>query len=302
MHWWHEAEGSLIAFTLFTQAAVGAFFVLLVSDFLKRNSHDRVYTAFLRIGTAILLPLVALGLLASVTHLGRPLYFLRALTNLQTSWLSREVWAFGIFFSLVAVYTFLWWRKIEDTELRRVVGVLTGLAGLVAVWVQAQVYQIPGRPMWDHPSTTLLFFGSAFLLGPLAVAVLYNLAWGRLVPMPLGEPVVRGSHRRLGITLLVTAAVQALALFWRLQYLAGGLPGADTAYALTTGPYLPLLWGHAALSVAVPALVAVGLWVLHHFRVSLRVAGSVIAVTLALVLCGEVLGRALFYLSSVAWW
>lgn len=318
----HQAQYSLVLFTLFTQAAVGAFWVLLVNDFLKRKAPDHVYDAFTRIGTYILVPLTALGLVFSTTHLGRPQYAFRALWHIGSSWLSREVWAFSLFFGLVAVYTYLWYRRSRDAELRRLVGALTGLAGLLAVWAQSMVYQVPGRPMWDHVTTSLLFFASAFLLGPLAVAVVFNLAWGRLVPADLGEPVVRLSHRRLGLTLVAVNAAYALALAWRLAYLSGAaaaarsIPGATGLAAtgaatrvagvavgahLTQVTYGWMLPWQVVLSLVAPALLAMLLWVLHRRGASLKLAGATIAAGLGLAAVGEVLGRALFYLSGAPW-
>lgn len=317
-----KAQYSLVLFTLFTQAAVGAFWVLLVNDFLKRKAPDRVYDAFTRIGTSILVPLTALGLLFSTTHLGRPQYAFRALRHVGTSWLSREVWAFSLFFALVAVYTYLWHRRSRDGELRRLVGAGTGIVGLLAVWAQSMVYQVPGRPMWDHVSTGLLFFASAFLLGPLAVAVVYNFAWGRLVPLDQGEPVVRVAHRRLGLTLLAVCAAYALSLAWRLLYLGAAaraartIPGAaglaatghDTVTAgvavgarLTLEAYGWLLPWQVALSLVLPALLAVLLWHLHRRGASLRLAGAIITAGLGLAALGELAGRALFYLSGAPW-
>lgn len=322
LHAFEQAQGSLVLFTLFTQAAVGAFWVLLVNDFLYRRASERIYDAFTRIGTGILVPLTALGLLFSTTHLGRPQYAWRALFHVGSSWLSREVWAFGLFFVLVALYTYLWWRRSLDAEVRRLVGAFTGVVGLLAVLTQAQVYQIPGRPMWHHPSTSLLFLASAFVLGPLAVAVVYNLAWGRLVPLAEGEPVVRTAHRRLGMTLLAAVVPYALSLAWRVDFLQSGAAAAAAdpriagwaatgtatrlsallaAHDLMAGPYAALLRGQVLLSLLVPVALAVGLWYLHRRGASLRLAGGVIGLGLAAVLVGEILGRALFYLTGVGW-
>lgn len=224
--WLHDAQYSLVLFTLFTQASVGAFWVLLVSDFLKRKAPDKIQDAFTRIGTMILIPLTALGLIFSTTHLGRPQYAFRALAHVDSSWLSREVLAFGLFFGLIALYTYLWWRRVPDGELRHHVGVITGIVGLLAILSQAMVYQIPGRPMWNHISTTILFGASGLLLGPLAVAAVYSFSWGRYIDLTSGEETVRVSHQRLGITLLTGALAYAVGLFWRMSYLSTGAAAA----------------------------------------------------------------------------
>ncbi len=319
--WLHEAQYSLVIFTLFTQASVGAFWVLLVSDFLKRKAPDRVQDAFTRIGTAILVPLTGFGLLFSTTHLGRPQYAFRALRHIDSSWMSREVWLFGLFFALIALYTYLWWKRIDDAELRRHVGVITGIVGILGVIAQAMVYQIPGRPMWHHPSTLVLFAASGLLLGPLVVATVYSFAWGRVIDLKEGEPTVRRSHRRLGLTLVAGAAAAAAGLLWRQEYLAGGaaVAAADPAVAgkaalgertIQTALAIAyevvqahgwLLHLQGALAVGVPAALAVGLWYLHRRGADLKLCNALIAAGLGLVLIGELAGRALFYLSGRPW-
>ena len=321
MHWLHEAQYSLVLFTLFIQASVGAFWVLLVSDFLKRNAPDQVQDAFTRIGTFILLPLATVGLIASTTHLGRPQYAFRALKNLDTSWMSREIVITGLFFSLIALYTYLWYKRIEDSELRRHVGVITGFVGILAVGAQVMVYMIPGRPQWHHPSTFLLFGASALILGPLAIATIYDFVWGRFIDLKSGEATVRKSHRRLGMTLFAGAIAYAVGLLWRMSHLAGGtaMAAADakvlgkaglgaetiqTALALGHQVYQQnglMLSMQIVLGIGLPALLAVVLWFLHQRKASLKLCNTLIAGSFGLVLLGELAGRALFYLSGRAW-
>jgi len=85
-------EWALIIFTVFAQMSVGSFVILGILHFLaarkiKLEEADRLSDrALLAIG-----PVLVLGLLASFAHLGNPLNAPRAVTNLATSWLSREI-------------------------------------------------------------------------------------------------------------------------------------------------------------------------------------------------------------------
>ncbi len=320
-NWLHDAQYSLVVFTLFIQATVGAFWVLLVSDFLKRKAPDKVQDAFTRIGTAILIPMTAVGLIFSTTHLGRPIYAWRALRHFETSWMSREIWATGAFFGLIAIYTYLWWKRVEDAEFRRLVGVMTGLVGSFAVLTQAMIYTIPGRPMWNHWSTLVLFVASVLILGPLAVATAYSFAWGRHISLADGEATVRKSHRRLGLTLLAGAVTYGVGLMARVSFLqagsaaAGSTPGAHGSAAVGAETVKTALWiGEAVMSqyawmltlqvvlgIGLPVLLAVALWLLHKRGASLRLCNALIAASLFLVLLGELTGRALFYLTGRPW-
>lgn len=318
LKWLEQAQYSLVLFTLFTQASVGAFWVLLVSDYLKRREPDAVQNAFTRVGTYILVPLTALGLTFSTTHLGRPQYAFRALTHVGTSWLSREVWSFSLFFALVAVYTYLWWRRVPDGEFRRNVGVFTGVVGLLGILSQAMVYVIPGRPMWNHTSTIVLFGASTLTLGPLAVAAVYSLVWGRVIDRMAGESTIRRSHRRLGITLLAGATAYVVGLTWRLSYLAAGAVSggavagkaavgkATVQTGLTLGYQViqqndVLLNLHIMLAAGVPLGLALALWYLHRRGASLKLCNALVIAGLALVTVGEFAGRALFYMTGRPW-
>lgn len=59
---------------------------------------------FYAIGTVISLAFLALGLIASMFHLGHPERAWRAVTQWRTSWLSREVIALPVFMLFVALY------------------------------------------------------------------------------------------------------------------------------------------------------------------------------------------------------
>lgn len=318
MDFLHQAQYSLVLFTIFTQASVGAFWVLLVSDYLTRKAPDAVQDAFTRVGTFLLVPLTAIGLTFSTTHLGRPQFAFRALTHIATSWLSREVWAFSIFFALAAIYTLIWYKRIKDAEFRRNVGIFTGVIGLLGVLSQAMVYQVPGRPMWNSPSTLVLFAATTLTLGPLVVAAVYSVVWGRVIDLSAGESTVRTSHRRLGITLLSGAALYAAGLAWRLAYLAGGKEasgavagkaavGAETVKTgLAIGyriveQYALMMNLQITLGIGAPVLLAVALWALHQRKASLKLCNALIAAGLVAVAVGEVAGRALFYLTGRPW-
>ncbi|WP_374712087.1 dimethyl sulfoxide reductase anchor subunit family protein [Symbiobacterium terraclitae] len=246
--WLHEAQYSLVLFTVLMQVAIGALWVLAAADLQEAQSPDPDRARLTRLGSAILLPVAAVGMLFSTTHLGRPMLAMRALRHWETSWMSREIWMTGLFFGLIALYTLLWWWRPEVGKARRAVGVMGALAGAATILSQAMIYMIPGRPMWNHWSTLALFFGSALMLGPLAVASVQELGGaarggrakadqrpgagreqrpdagtGRRI-MAGGAPEV--AHRHLALTLLAAVAVYGIGLAGRLRYLADGAAAA----------------------------------------------------------------------------
>jgi len=108
------------------------------------------------------------GLIASVFHLGRPLGAWRFFLGLRTSWMSREILAFGVFSALAtgAVLTPF------------VPMVLVACGGLGAVFTSAMIYVDTRRPAWRAEVTFARFFGATLLFGLASAA-----GWLALVPV-----------------------------------------------------------------------------------------------------------------------
>src|SRR5204863_8245229 len=104
----------LVFMLVLTQLSVGAFAV----EFLLRRLFPELSGSQLGLGLArarayhaiIALAASLLALGASVFHLGRPKYAFRAVIGLRTSWLSREILAFGAFAGAAATYAAYVWR------------------------------------------------------------------------------------------------------------------------------------------------------------------------------------------------
>ncbi len=150
-------EWALILFTILTQMSVGAFVVLgLVHTYALRKAgpeqadqlSDR---ALLAIG-----PVLVLGLIGSFGHLGNPLNAPRAITNLGTSWLSREIFFSVAFVVVGGVFALMQWRKLSTFAVRNLVAWVAAVLGLIAVLSMSQVYMLRTVPVWN---TSIVQFG-----------------------------------------------------------------------------------------------------------------------------------------------
>lgn len=113
------------------------------------------------------------GLMASTFHLGRPARALKAFTQWQTSWLSREAWCAVAALILMAAYgaglVFL------DTAWP-LVGIAGALASLATVFTTSMIYtQLRTVPRWHTPLTPILFLsisiaGGALMAGQTDIA------------------------------------------------------------------------------------------------------------------------------------
>lgn len=130
------------------------------------------------------------GLLASTFHLGNPQRFLKAFTQVGTSWLSREgavsVVLMAVFFSYIA----LWFL---DGSPNAVLGYVSALLAVVAVICTAMIYaQLKTVPRWSNAFTVPMFLGFSVAGGTIATAIAIRAA-GEETPIGLGVALLAGS-------------------------------------------------------------------------------------------------------------
>ena len=137
---------SLVIFTLLGQAAAG----MLILSFFSRTadtSRAKAWVACILLGV---------GALASLEHLSDPTVSFYTITNVGTSWLSREILFVGLFGAGL-----LLWLITLNAWARRLAAIL----GLAFVYVMSRVYTIPTVPFWNSLFTYWLFLATSLLLG-----------------------------------------------------------------------------------------------------------------------------------------
>src|SRR5512142_528133 len=84
-------EWALIAFTVLAQMSVGSFLVLeVVHLFVSRRAGEEQADEFSTRALLAIFPVLGLGLLASLFHLGNPINAYRAVSNIGVSGLTRD--------------------------------------------------------------------------------------------------------------------------------------------------------------------------------------------------------------------
>lgn len=270
------AERPLVAFTLLLQAAVGtAWAVGLLGLWLEARGQSAAAAALAGLGWPLTVGLAGLGLLASCAHLARPGRAWRALSQLRTSWLSREVLLAGTF-AVAAAGAGLVRPGAPGAVLAW--GAAWGL-GLALVAGMARAYRLGSVPAWNSAGTPLAFLASTLLLGTLAGGA--ALAAGPGLPPDLARPVW---------TVLTLAAVLLAAgeLAWTEWWL-NRLPVSHRTALLEPGP--ALLRGRLALGALGLGAALLALAFPDQAAVRLGAAAALAG--------GEVLGRFLFYAGRV---
>jgi len=296
-------EFALITFSILAQLSVGSFLVLGVVHFfaLRKAGEAEADRLSDRALIAIWLTLL-LGLAASLFHLGNPLNAWRAVGNLGTSWLSREIASGVVFAALGGLFAVMQWRKLGSFQLRNLVAVAAGVVGLFLVYAMSMVYMLPAEPGWNVVTTPLSFFATTFLLGVLAMGAAFvaNYAYVQRKTPGCADAqcvLLRDSLKWIAVASIVLVGAQFIILPLNLALLAGGAGAAA----------LPLLVGQFSLVFGLRLLLVflgAGVLGIFLFQAALnpgmenRLANLAYA-AFALVLVGELLGRFLFYATQV---
>ena len=161
MHHW-----PLLLFTLALQISAGGFLALALLALRQEKSTWKE--------CAYLAACAVFGTLCSMAHLGDMFGAYRALANVGSSWLSREVWLVSIFTILALLSAYQAKRKIVSKGLLWV----TACFGLLGVFASCAVYATTSMPQWTlfAQFPYLAFFASTLLLGPSLVFLLRTQA------------------------------------------------------------------------------------------------------------------------------
>ena len=298
-------EWALITFTIFAQMATGAMLVLMiVRAYLTSKATTQDADAMLDGPLFIVVPIMGLALLASLLHLNNLINVVKAVPNLDSSWLSREV-VFGVLFVVLAVvYTFIQWRKLGSNALRTVIGWITALVGLTQIYSMGMVYMIRTQPAWNTLATPVTFFVSSLLLGGLAVAVamLISHAQTQKKDNALAEkqaPQLRQVLQSIALDAVILLGIEFLVMPIYMAYLATQGPTALESVTLMVGPYLATLVIRLLLIFVGAGILATYLYRNAGMPGREKIVATLTYGAFALVFVAEVMGRVLFYATHV---
>ncbi|HCE8853133.1 TPA: dimethyl sulfoxide reductase anchor subunit family protein [Citrobacter freundii] len=268
---WHEWP--LVLFTVLGQCVAGA---LIVSGYGWLTTKDDAVKQRIVRSMFFLWLVMGIAFLASVMHLGSPLRAFNSLNRIGASALSNEIASGSLFFAVGG----LWWLVAFLGKMPATLGkiwlLLSMLLGLVFVYAMTNVYQIDTVPTWYNGYTTLAFFMTMLLSGPLFAALLLRAAGVSCSPARFAGISV--------LALLVTVAVVVL---------QGLSLGEIHSSVQNAGALVP---NYASLQVWRILLLVAGLgcWICPLVRRKEPSVGG-LALGLVSVFAGEIIGCGLFY-------
>lgn len=291
----------LVLMLVLTQLSVGALCVEgLAGGFLPPS----VALLLRPLHTAVAVALGLLAMASSIFHLGRPLYAFRAILGLRTSWMSREILAFGLFAPLAVVYAALSsgsrlmglipLAPNVIQGLHTVVGGMVTATGLAGVTCSVLLYHVTRRPWWSASrvgfkfAMTTVVLGLATTIGTFAAAAsIFGGAAGTASIAPFTGAATRflamAAAIKLAFEFLHFAHLRdrRLTPLKRTAILMRRELGTYTFWrfflGIVGGILLPLVW---------PLLA------------DAHVAGAALFLSFAMVLAGELLERTLFFAAA----
>lgn len=278
MHYLQELP--LALFTLMSQMAVG---IVLCGWGMIKLSPAGQGQNLLRRQSFLALILLAVAAFISLAHTGSPLHGPFTLLGIGSSWLSREIATLGLV-GLALLWLAWLCRKGEQDPKEGQASALVVIFGLGLIFVVNKVYNQPSIPGWNNAGVLPLFLATALILGA---------AWNLFIISLSSERSPAAIN--LGLFWLVLGYVlMAIGIPLALSFLQGAINPHSFSFppeCLPSGHAL-----HAALS---------GLGLLFLLLSGLRVAcgkglsSSLNLLAFLLLLCGELVGRMVFYLSYV---
>jgi len=169
----HSSEWSLLFFTLIGQFSAGLTTALLIYTIITPRRNDNAQASFLKVGLLVATGAIGIALIISFLHLSAPLSSVFALTNLKSSWLSREILMVSAYAASIFATTLYWLFCKGKRSLLIPLLAISSLLGLTMVLTMAMLYMIETIPVWNTPGTQIAFYVNTILLGSSFASVLF---------------------------------------------------------------------------------------------------------------------------------
>ncbi|WP_048600912.1 dimethyl sulfoxide reductase anchor subunit family protein [Rubeoparvulum massiliense] len=280
-------EWPLMMFTLFTQLAVGTFIILfLIRYLLDKHGNKALAAQLTNQGFLLVWPVMGIALILSIFHLGSPGIAFRAISNLGSSWLSREILFAGLFFALTVVS----WYLYKKGQGGHMIGLITAIVGLIAVYSMSSIYAAAVKPAWSNLNTFICYYGVTFTFGPLAAIALVTRAMKENA-----DQQVHVLLKKMSYISLIAILIQLVYLPIYLTSLSQGGTTAVASLQLLSDSYSFQMFLHWILTVVGSILCIYTLVKKNPIK-----AQSLLYVAFLCVIVGEFIGRYVFYASGIS--
>ncbi|MEK6672791.1 MAG: DmsC/YnfH family molybdoenzyme membrane anchor subunit [Nitrospirota bacterium] len=297
--WWLRSpmvgnmEFSLVLFTVLSQMAVGVVVFLLFTRLTRKEEAVTAdFTTLTQQVVFISLALIIVGGLASLAHLGQIARAYRALFLNLSSWMGKEALFLGLFSLSLVVYAGRLMRGGSPNVGLEFVAAVTGILGILS---SSLVYAVLNSvPSWNNVFSILFFILTFVLTGAslFGTIIAYKLSSGQDGVKSLAQNYMK-SFAALLMPVLIAAM---LVTFGYIFYLGSRGPEATSSMNSMLGNFF--FWLRVIVGFLGPIFLIAALKKLIKSGETAKAASYVYGVFI-LLLAGEVLGRILFFSSSV---
>jgi anaerobic dimethyl sulfoxide reductase subunit C (anchor subunit) len=157
---------SLVFFTLLSQACAGLMVLFASLYFIDGQAFQAMPNGFnLMAPEFIALLMIAVAVVFSFLHLGKPLHAVNAMNHIASSWLSREIFAVLLFgASVIMVFIARIYSPFENWLMPASL-LFSASTGIFLVAMISKVYLIRTIPPWNSWHTPTSFFLTVLILG-----------------------------------------------------------------------------------------------------------------------------------------
>lgn len=154
-------QHSLVFFTLICQIAIGALIFREIFRLIPGTYHG----TGIKNNTLIwIIVLLFFALFIAFFHLGNPVNAVNALNNLQTSWLSREIFFLCCLITSLILYV-ITGRYKSNAWIMSTLLFISVSSALLLLYSMVRLYMIPAVPSWNNLLTPVGFILAALSCG-----------------------------------------------------------------------------------------------------------------------------------------
>jgi anaerobic dimethyl sulfoxide reductase subunit C len=294
-------EWALPLYTILTQLAVGALSGLWVIRTLSMPKYGKgEVDRIIKIPVLIILITIVTAINGAHFHLSKPYLSFMAVSNLRTSWLSREIFSNMFFIFCVAGLCLLLWFRARHLKLITILGWVAIGFGLTTDYCMSRIYLLPAQPVWNSPLTPISFLMTMVLLGAVTIPVLMNMEFrfskSRLKESDVTrQTIIPITVVWLAVIAVVTAVAIACLTYFQVKSFRGGNASSLAALDLLLGIYNPLFIIRFAMLFLGTGLLGVTAIRLHKKKKKLEEISDQIFIACLLVMIAEIFGRFLFF-------
>ena len=288
-----EHETPLLTFVVLLSLVVGTLIVTLTVSYTLLTAYTELFQLSLLIIHNLWI-IAGLALLASLFHAKRNLISVyRVLSNLSTSWLSREVLCVSALFILLLAYPILY--PYEVTIPHHIHNFATTIIAVTALFVMTKTYMMISRPSWNHITVLISSFLATFVLGFSFLGMIY--VYFTAPKSVLSQPILLFYFKLASAFILMAVTISLIIQVFYLNYLKRSGLSPRISRHIYLYRQRALFRFRLASALALIILAAGSILYIYDLGIGKLIA-SLVVLQFALALTTVVTEKMLFYLSK----